>query len=50
MCTGNPKPVNMLALNLGQNKSNMINFKIANGQIQTDNLAQMDGKCNYQYY
>ncbi|XP_063850444.1 lethal(3)malignant brain tumor-like protein 3 isoform X1 [Scylla paramamosain] len=39
---GGPKPVNMLAYNLGQNKSNMINFKISNGQIQADNLQSMD--------
>ncbi|KAG0725407.1 Lethal(3)malignant brain tumor-like protein 1 [Chionoecetes opilio] len=37
------KPVNMVAVNYGgQSKSNMINFKISNGQIQTDNLQAMD--------
>ncbi|XP_069169395.1 lethal(3)malignant brain tumor-like protein 3 isoform X2 [Procambarus clarkii] len=35
-------PLNMLSVNLGQNKSNMINFKISNGQIQTDNIQQVD--------
>ncbi|XP_050692187.1 lethal(3)malignant brain tumor-like protein 3 [Eriocheir sinensis] len=39
---GVPKPVNMVAVNLGQTKSNMINFKISNGQIQADNLQPMD--------
>ncbi|KAK8732011.1 hypothetical protein OTU49_007135 [Cherax quadricarinatus] len=35
-------PLNMLSVNLGQNKSNMINFKISNGQIQADNIQQVD--------
>lgn len=43
MSTGVPKPVNMVAVNLGQTKSNMINFKISNGQIQADHLQPMDG-------
>ncbi|XP_071536853.1 lethal(3)malignant brain tumor-like protein 3 isoform X2 [Panulirus ornatus] len=38
----NTNPVNMLSVNLGQNKSNMINFKISNGQIQADNIQQVD--------
>ncbi|KAK3862699.1 hypothetical protein Pcinc_031457 [Petrolisthes cinctipes] len=39
----NGGPVNMLSVNLAQaNKSNMINFKISNGQIQTDNIPPVD--------
>ncbi|XP_063586232.1 lethal(3)malignant brain tumor-like protein 3, partial [Penaeus indicus] len=37
-----PSPVNMLSVNLGQNKPNMINFKISNGQIQADSMQQVD--------
>ncbi|ROT65230.1 putative lethal(3)malignant brain tumor-like protein 3 isoform X1 [Penaeus vannamei] len=37
-----PNPVNMLSVNLGQNKPNMINFKISNGQIQADSMQQVD--------
>lgn len=34
----------MLSVNLAQaNKSNMINFKISNGQIQADNIPPVDG-------
>ncbi|XP_042206324.1 uncharacterized protein LOC121855423 [Homarus americanus] len=38
----NTNSVNMLSVNLGQSKSNMINFKISNGQIQADNIQQVD--------
>ncbi|XP_064082090.1 lethal(3)malignant brain tumor-like protein 3 isoform X1 [Macrobrachium nipponense] len=38
----NNNALNMLSVNLGQNKPNMINFKISNGQIQADNLQQVD--------